>query len=69
MSETVTKLEAVENEELKVIIEAQVRRVLPEMKFSSKCFEVLNEKVLNLIWQAAKRCEANKRNTLMPQDF
>lgn len=54
---------------IEVITKSKVKNVVPELNISSDVFDTLNEKVNQLLMDAAKRAKANGRRTLQAKDF
>ncbi|MBO3803758.1 MAG: hypothetical protein JTT11_07835 [Candidatus Brockarchaeota archaeon] len=53
-----------------VVVESRVRELLPEgIRLSSDAIEGLDQQVKKLIENAVARCQANKRKTVLKEDF
>jgi len=53
-----------------LIVESKVRALLPEgIRLSSNALEGLEDRVKELINAAVERCKANKRKTIIKEDF
>lgn len=53
-----------------VVVESRVRELLPEgIRLSSDAIEGLDKQVRELINSAVQRCKANKRKTIIKEDF
>jgi len=53
-----------------LIVESKVRALLPEgIRLSSNALEGLEDRVRELVNNAVERCRANKRKTIIKEDF
>lgn len=52
-----------------LIIKSKIKPAVPDMSVASDVASVLNEKVLKILDEAAKRAKANGRRTLQGKDI
>lgn len=52
-----------------VVIKSGVKDELDEYSISSDLYDELDEKVKDILAEAAERAEANNRNTVQPRDI
>ena len=52
-----------------LIVKSNVQDVLDEMQISVEFYDALDDKVEEVLADAARRAQANDRRTVMPQDL
>jgi len=53
-----------------LVVESRVRKMLPEgIRLSSDALEGLEDRIKELVEAAVARCRANKRKTIIKEDF
>jgi len=52
-----------------LVIKSKIKSAVPELNVAGDVPSALNEKVLNLLEEAAKRAKANGRRTLQARDL
>ncbi|MEK6895967.1 MAG: DUF1931 domain-containing protein [Nanoarchaeota archaeon] len=56
-------------EDIELIVKSKIKSAVPELSVSSDVPEALNQKVLKLLDDAAKRAKLNGRRTLQARDL
>ncbi len=54
---------------IEIIIKSKIKPAVPDMSVASDVAGILNEKVLKILDEAAKRAKANGRRTLQGKDI
>ena len=52
-----------------LIIKSKIKSAVPELNVASEVIEALNDKVIQMLEEAAKRAKANGRRTLQARDL
>ena len=54
---------------VELIIKSKIKAAVPELSVAAEVAEALNDKVLEILDDAARRAKANGRRTLQARDF